>query len=227
MARVTVADYASRDKALLSSGRRDRSRQSLKQGWNQRLQIRTRCCPALLEPKAADDIRPPTTRVARAASATDEHFHAPWIRGRRNGQISSGSVVIGDEGRLASTGIRACFLILCRLTLLLRPLPSPYCTDLAADSPAQCGPGGHRRSARRLDRGRMVGAGVTLQAVRSLGTVAQRKNRVRGSCDGHLASPGKHFHCADNDRLQEPMAANGTKTAHPDLQLQPLTNTGQ
>jgi hypothetical protein len=76
-----IADYTSRDKASLSSGRRDRSRQSLKQGWNQRLQIRTSYCPALLEPKAADDIRPPTTRVARAASATDEHFHASWIRG--------------------------------------------------------------------------------------------------------------------------------------------------
>jgi hypothetical protein len=103
MARVTVADYTSRDKASLSSGRRDRSRQSLKQGWNQRLQIRTSCCPALLEPKAADDIRPPTTRVAGAASATDEHFHAPWIRGSAQWTISSGSVVIGDEGRLAST----------------------------------------------------------------------------------------------------------------------------
>ena len=180
MARITVVDYTSRDKASLSSGRRDRSRQSLKQGWNQRLQIRTRCCPALLEPKAADDIRPPTTRVAGAASATDEHFHAPWIRGSAQWTISSGTVVIGDEGRLASTGVRACFLILSRLRLLFRPLPSPYCTDLAADSPAQCGPGGHCRSARRPDRGRMVGAGVTLQAVRSLGTVPQRKNQVRG-----------------------------------------------
>ncbi len=98
------------------------SRQSLKQGWNQRLQIRTSCCPALLEPKAADDIRPPTTRVARAASATDEHLHAPWIRGSAQWTIASGSVVIGDEGRLASTGVRGCFLILSRLTLLLRPI---------------------------------------------------------------------------------------------------------
>jgi hypothetical protein len=93
MPRVTVADYTSRDKASLSSGRRDRSRQSLKQGWNQRLQIRTSCCPALLEPKAADDIRaaddkgrPRRERNRRALSRTvdsglgamDKYRPAAW-----------------------------------------------------------------------------------------------------------------------------------------------------